>query len=223
MAKKTSGDAFDRIPFRMHPRVFAALGADLVTNDVVAVIELVKNSYDAFASNVWLRFSHDDAEGRFLEIEDDGHGMTREIIEDVWCLVATPYKSRNPKATSGKKMRRVVGEKGLGRLSASRLGKRLNMLTQASGCPCWELKVNWSEISNGDDLSACLRGAGSTKGSRHSAPQVRAFAFTILRPGGMKVPSRICRIICRAFFHRFRKSAISTFRWWERVTIRLKE
>ena len=41
----------DHIPFKMHPRVFAALGADLVTNDVVAVIELVKNSYDAFASN----------------------------------------------------------------------------------------------------------------------------------------------------------------------------
>jgi len=36
-----------RLPFRIHPRVFAALGADLVTNEVVAVIELVKNSYDA--------------------------------------------------------------------------------------------------------------------------------------------------------------------------------
>ena len=49
-------DGLEKIPFRMHPRVFAALGADLVTNDVVAVIELVKNSYDAFAQNVWLRF-----------------------------------------------------------------------------------------------------------------------------------------------------------------------
>ena len=103
MAKKTPGNVFDRIPFRMHPRVFAALGADLVTNDVVAVIELVKNSYDAFANKVWVRFSHDEAEGTFLEIEDDGQGMTREIIEDVWCLVATPFRERNPKATSGKK------------------------------------------------------------------------------------------------------------------------
>ncbi len=38
-----------RIPFKLHPRVFAALGEDLVTSDVVAVIELVKNAYDAFA------------------------------------------------------------------------------------------------------------------------------------------------------------------------------
>jgi len=45
----------DRIPFKMHPRIFSALGADLVTSDVVAIIELVKNSYDAFAKRVDVR------------------------------------------------------------------------------------------------------------------------------------------------------------------------
>ena len=144
---------FDRIPFRMHPRVFAALGADLVTNDVVAVIEVVKNSYDAFARNVWLRFCDDSSLGAFLGIEDDGHGMTKEIIEEVWCLVATPYKKQNPVVKSGKKVRRVAGEKGLGRLSVARLGERLHMLTQAPGAPCWEVNVNWSDISEGDNLS----------------------------------------------------------------------
>lgn len=144
---------YDRIPFRMHPRVFAALGADLVTNDVVAVIELVKNSYDAFASNVWLRFYDDPSQGVFLEIEDDGEGMTREIIEDVWCLVATPFKEQNPLAKREEKVRRVAGEKGLGRLSVARLGERLDMLTQAPGAPCLEVRVNWSDISSGDDLS----------------------------------------------------------------------
>jgi DNA mismatch repair ATPase MutL len=78
--QNSENGGFDRIPFRMHPRVFAALGADLVTNDVVAVIELVKNSYDAFAHNIWLRFRDDQSQGAFLEIEDDGDGMTREII-----------------------------------------------------------------------------------------------------------------------------------------------
>lgn len=144
---------FTRIPFRIHPRVFSALGADLVTNDVVAVIELVKNSYDAFARNVWLRFCDDPSNGAFLEIEDDGDGMTRKIIEEVWCLVATPFKEQNPIVKSGKKVRRVAGEKGLGRLSASRLGGRLHMVTQAPGHPCWEVNVNWSHISDGDDLS----------------------------------------------------------------------
>jgi len=149
--KEQSG--FDKIPFRMHPRVFAALGADLVTNDVVAVIELVKNSYDAFARNVWLRFCDDPSQGAFLEIEDDGDGMTREIIEEVWCLVATPFKEQNPVVKSGKKVRRVAGEKGLGRLSVARLGERLHMLTQAPGAPCWEVNVNWSDLSAGNDVS----------------------------------------------------------------------
>ena len=154
MAKTNKDEnGFDRIPFRMHPRVFAALGADLVTNDVVAVIELVKNSYDAFARNVWLRFCDDPSQGAYLEIEDDGDGMTREIIEEVWCLVATPFKEQNPLVTSGKKVRRVAGEKGLGRLSVARLGERLHMITQSPGFPCWEVNVNWSDISEGNDLS----------------------------------------------------------------------
>ena len=144
---------YETVPFRMHPRVFGALGADLVTNDVVAVIELIKNSYDAFARNVWLRFIEDPAKGRLLEITDDGSGMTRETIEDVWCLVATPYKDSNPTITRGDKRRRVVGEKGLGRLSAARLGNQLRMLTQAPSAPCWEVTVDWSAISQGDDLS----------------------------------------------------------------------
>ncbi len=151
-------DGFDRIPFRMHPRVFAALGADLVTNDVVAVIELVKNSYDAFAQNVWLRFRDDPSNGRLLEIQDDGKGMTRDIIENVWCLVATPYKEKNPVVRNGIKERRVAGEKGLGRFSVARLGGYLHMLTQAPGEPCWEVNVNWADFSDGDDLSKSFAG-----------------------------------------------------------------
>lgn len=139
MARKQDKDkeknGYEQIPFRMHPRVFAALGADLVTNDVVAAIELVKNSFDAFAQNVWLRFRVDPSLGTFLEIEDDGSGMTREIIKDVWCVVATPFKKLNTVVKSGKKERRVAGEKGLGRLSVARLGERLHMLTQASRLP----------------------------------------------------------------------------------------
>lgn len=143
----------DKIPFRIHPRVFAALGADLVTSDVVAVIELVKNSYDAYARGVHLRFGESPEHGAFLEILDDGFGMTRETIENAWCLVATPNKQRNPVAQSGDTQRRVAGEKGLGRLSAARLGDRLYMRTKASDDICWEVEVNWPGIADGDDLS----------------------------------------------------------------------
>ncbi len=149
----TDKNKFESIPFRMHPRVFAALGADLVTNDVVAVIELVKNSYDALAHNVWIRFTTDSAGNPLLEIEDDGEGMTRDIIENVWCLVATPYKEQNPHIGRGKEKRRVAGEKGLGRLSVARLGENLRMITKAPDSHCYIVDVDWPEVSSGNDIS----------------------------------------------------------------------
>ena len=148
-----SGNGFEPVHFRMHPRVFAALGADLVTNDVVAVIELVKNAYDAFADTVWVRFLTDSESAPILEIEDNGHGMTFETVRDVWCMVATPFKVNNPTVISGEKSRRVAGEKGLGRLSVARIGNRLQMLTQAPAGDCWEVVASWSDITAGNDLS----------------------------------------------------------------------
>jgi signal transduction histidine kinase len=144
-----------QIPFRFHPRAFLALGADLVTNDVVAVCELVKNSYDAFAKNVWVRFGHSDDEGPYIEIQDDGCGMTRPIIEDVWGVIATPFKQNNPEAVRGDKRRRVSGEKGLGRLSAARLGSRLWMLTKEKHSPCWLVQVDWAAIAGSMSMDNC--------------------------------------------------------------------
>lgn len=145
---------YQNLQFRMHPRVFSALGADLITNDIVAIIELVKNSYDAYAKNVWIRFGNDLKSGPYIEIEDDGSGMTRDIIENVWCVIATPYKEKNPSIVNDGKSRRVVGEKGLGRLSVARLGTKLQMITKACGNPCWEVSVDWTELitSNNSDF-----------------------------------------------------------------------
>lgn len=56
-----------KIPFKIHPRVFSALGAGLVTNDVVALIELVKNSYDAYCRNVTIVFDFDDQKNHLLK------------------------------------------------------------------------------------------------------------------------------------------------------------
>ena len=143
------------LPFHIHPRVFAALGADLVTDDVVAVVELVKNSYDAFAQNVWVRFTKDLNGNLELEIEDDGYGMSRESIESSWLVVATPLKLQNPNVKKGNKSRRVVGEKGLGRLSAARLGTKLLMQTQADKNPCWEVMVDWETLFQHNQMEDC--------------------------------------------------------------------
>jgi hypothetical protein len=100
------------IPLAFHPRVFAALGSDLVTNDLVATTELVKNSYDAFADRVDVRFGSDES-GEFIEIRDDGEAMSLEIIRDVWCTVGTPFRLTHPTSGMGFGRRRASGEKGL--------------------------------------------------------------------------------------------------------------
>lgn len=143
------------IPFKMHPRVFSALGADLVTDDNVAIIELVKNSYDAMARNVHIRFKKHEAHGNILEIEDDGIGMSKEIIEDVWSIVGTPYKIENSIVKYAEANRRVSGEKGLGRLSTARLGNCLQMITQTNGGVCWEINIDWQQVARENDISDC--------------------------------------------------------------------
>ena len=77
MANKT-----ETLPFMIQPRAFAALGADLVTKDVVAVVQLAKNSYDAWATEVEISFGHDNGTPN-IEISDNGCGMSRDLLEDV--------------------------------------------------------------------------------------------------------------------------------------------
>ena len=69
----TKGGGEIAVPFTVHPRRVKALGADLVTNDVVAIIELVKNAYDAYATEVSVRFKEGNG-AQILEIEDNGSG-----------------------------------------------------------------------------------------------------------------------------------------------------
>lgn len=142
----------DRLAFRMHPRVLSALGRDLVTNDVVAVIELVKNAYDALATKVDVGFGTGE-QGPYLEISDDGHGMDRETIEEVWCVVATPFRKKNPQAGRGLRSRPVTGDKGLGRLSAARLGTKLELVTKTITSPYLQIDLDWDELANSDDIN----------------------------------------------------------------------
>lgn len=144
------------VPFRIHPRAFKALGADLVTNDVVAIIELVKNAYDAYATTVDIRFREIDGV-EALEIEDNGSGMTRRVIGEAWCTVATPYRQENPVVTRpGKRNRRTSGAKGLGRLSAARLGAKLEMLTQTKNGVGWKVTVDWDQLARAESLDQCV-------------------------------------------------------------------
>lgn len=143
-----------QIPITMHPNAFAAFGPDLVTNDVVALMELIKNSYDAYAYHVDIVFGNNDGDA-FIEVSDDGVGMTRDTIENVWAVVATPYKRKHPTISRGGSLRRVSGNKGMGRFSAARLGDKLDIYTKHQDDAYLHVSIDWVSFLDPDRTLPC--------------------------------------------------------------------
>ncbi|MBC8255439.1 MAG: ATP-binding protein, partial [Ardenticatenia bacterium] len=114
---------------RPRARILRTFGDELISSETVAVIELVKNAYDADATRVLVCF-HGPLEigkGR-IEVMDNGHGMSLETIQTAWMEPATMVRKRRPQ--SEQRERRVLGEKGIGRFAASRLADRLVVVTR---------------------------------------------------------------------------------------------
>src|SRR5215510_7091972 len=95
---------------RPRARIMRTLGDELISSEIVAVIELVKNAYDADATRVLVRFRPPLAPGEGgIDILDDGHGMTLDTIKGAWLEPATAFRRRAPR--SEEIGRRVLGEK----------------------------------------------------------------------------------------------------------------
>jgi signal transduction histidine kinase len=112
---------------RPRARIVRIIGKDLISNEVVALVELIKNAYDADANHVRIVFEEPlrPSEGGIL-IEDDGVGMTLQTVKSAWFEPATVSKTKETRSASG---RRMTGEKGIGRFAAARLARTLEMTT----------------------------------------------------------------------------------------------
>ncbi|MEN1543691.1 ATP-binding protein, partial [Pseudomonas aeruginosa] len=92
---------------------------------------LVKNAYDADASEVLVKFVGPLKQGEgSIHVIDNGKGMDRSTVERAWMEPATPSKVKNKVSESG---RRVLGEKGIGRFAASRLADELELVSRRRG------------------------------------------------------------------------------------------
>jgi signal transduction histidine kinase len=145
-------------PFKPYARLMNIIGDQLITDKKVAVIEVVKNSYDADAENVQVRFFNMDNYGKtfltekeqpYIEIEDDGDGMTLQTITDVWLRPATPSKLDKKKQKQNKtgKGRIIQGEKGIGRFAIHKLGEKIELFTKASGNDEIKLEMDFTEFN----------------------------------------------------------------------------
>lgn len=142
----------EKMKYKMSSRATILLGRESVSRVDGAIIELVKNTYDADAGFCYLCF---DVENDHIYILDNGIGMTKSIIENCWMLIGTDNK-RLEYLSSKKRVK--SGEKGIGRFALDRLGSKCTMYTKHlnEDLICWE--TDWSNFERAgqiiDDVEA---------------------------------------------------------------------
>ena len=146
-----------QLHFKTNVQIKSIIGKDLINDDNIAILELVKNSFDADAKRVDISFcnlkhnddshieQYSDKTSRLI-IQDDGIGMNSIDLQEKWLNIAYSEKKTNSRQFN----RMMAGAKGVGRFSCDRLGKYLNLYSKKSGDEYVVLKIDWEkfEIDN---------------------------------------------------------------------------
>lgn len=131
-------------------RHILTIGRDLIQNVHAAVLELVKNAFDADSPDVDIRFRRLSKNKRYyITIIDHGHGMTRDDVINKWLVPSTSDKLRRRSSPSGRIMQ---GRKGVGRYAASVLGKDLLLETITPKGEKTAVYVEWDEFERAEYL-----------------------------------------------------------------------
>lgn len=147
----------DTYKIKPYARLLTMLGEQLIKNERIALSELAKNSYDADAAWVKISFLNfgehfEIGEDSSIVIEDDGCGMSLEVIRDHWLRPATPIKKHGKQSKdTTDKGRKVQGEKGIGRFAVLKLGNKVLVTSR----PCnsqIEYVVNFDFSKYDDDF-----------------------------------------------------------------------
>ena len=138
--------------FKITPRIIAHLGEDLIKNESIAVLELVKNSYDAYASKCDVYFEEKNGRIVSIQILDNGCGMNINIIKDVWLVIGTDNKKKILQQDGQK--RYPLGEKGIGRLGVHKLGKRITLISKTNEDSEVELKIDWEKLETAESIDS---------------------------------------------------------------------
>lgn len=147
----------EQLQFKISSALKDLVGKDLIINDNVAIFELVKNAYDAYAKKVEIEFLDDK-----IIIADNGKGMSLKDIKDKWLFLGysakkdgTEDNNSDDKQTSyrDKIRRHYAGAKGIGRFSCDRLGKELLLKTKSVSSNKLEIiQVNWTDFEVDQNL-----------------------------------------------------------------------
>lgn len=169
----------------VHPSVVFKLGEDLITDSMQALIELVKNAYDADAT--WAEITIDTGlagahskKPPSITLTDNGTGMTIEDIRRGWLTISNSVKREmKARGISTERGRTPLGDKGLGRLGAQRLGDVVTIITRPKGGNVeHELTIDWREFQsksslNEVDLTLLSRPTSKSHGTTLTITQLR--------------------------------------------------
>jgi signal transduction histidine kinase len=152
--------------FNISAAVVRQLGEELVSDEVTALMEMVKNCYDADAT--WAKIEINTTkqlkgkklksvgDNSFITIEDNGFGMNETDIRDGWLIIShsnkRKMKVKGDKTPNG---RTPLGDKGLGRLSTQRLGDRIELFTSKYHDPFqYHVAFDWTDFNEETPLTS---------------------------------------------------------------------
>lgn len=137
--------------FTPRARLVSILGDQLIKDDVVGLLELVKNGYDADAKSVTVRILNTaDPEKTEIWVQDDGYGMDLDTIENHWLQPASGHKERTKRNLRRSELGRLPqGEKGVGRFAVQRLARFLTLVTRPKGQPQEiVIQIDWAQFDD---------------------------------------------------------------------------
>lgn len=117
----------DQYKIKLDRKVLKLLGSQLYGDTPSVIAELVANSYDADATNVWITI---DSIGNNIVVEDDGTGMDANDINNSFLNIGYDKRSKNEETNSGRK---VMGRKGIGKLATFSLTNYVSVLSSKGG------------------------------------------------------------------------------------------
>jgi signal transduction histidine kinase len=142
----------NKVSFSVDAGIIDRLGRELMAKQETAVSELVKNAYDADATEVTLQFVNTDFVGGTLIVEDDGHGMDLTALRMGFMRLSSTDKVHNP--VSPKYGRKRAGRKGIGRFATQRLGRKLTIITQTEESEtALSVIIDWDDYKIDRDIS----------------------------------------------------------------------
>lgn len=174
--------------FRPRARLLQLLGDQLIRSPRLAVFELVKNAYDADATTAHVRITGLDTPQPEISVIDDGEGMTIDVIRNIWFVPGHDHKEKRKQRGELTRLGRLpIGEKGIGRFAAHKLGNKISVVTRSQDHPEVVVELDWEAITVHEYLSdaeAIVRTrvpevfTGNTTGTKITITELRDRSWT---------------------------------------------